>query len=130
MKIAMLVLALAIAACSDPSGPSGLWWRGEPVPPSIRTGPALTGMSGVVVDSTGVCVKEASVGVIGGSPEQIVAQREPCDIWSYDGGFHLPNLLQGVEVTIRVAAPGFVTRDVTFTPGPGAPPFIVLSPAR
>jgi hypothetical protein len=46
---------------------------------------------------------------------------EVCDVWWVNGAF-FSNLTEGIETTVRAAAPGYVTKEVvvlpTLDPGP------------
>jgi hypothetical protein len=69
----------------------------------------------------GGCIPDATVEVVRG---QAVGQRTtqvtPCSVWDYGNGFGFTGLAQGVELTIRASAPGYVPAERTVVPQPNA----------
>jgi hypothetical protein len=71
----------------------------------------------MAIEQSGACVAGASVVVVAGqSVGTTVVQETPCDVWGYSGGFTFTGLTPGASMTLRVSAPGYVTRDVPATP--------------
>jgi len=72
---------------------------------------------GMAIEPSGICIAGARVVVIAGqSVGTTVVQETPCDVWGYGGGFTLTGLTPGASMTLRVSAPGYVTRDISTTP--------------
>ena len=79
-----------------------------------------TSVWGMVIDSTGGCVDNATVEIVGGEPfGQTITQTTPCSVWDYGGGFFLEGLTPGQEITLRASAPGWSTEEKTFVPCSG-----------
>ena len=120
MRFAPVALAcLLMMGCtgedaqSPPFGPSDTWPSGSP---------AL--VTGMVVDSSGVCIPGATVEVLSGRSTGVtVTQVTPCDAWSYWGGFQIAGLDPGVTLLAR--APGYVS--ATKITGPGWESTFVLT---
>jgi hypothetical protein len=71
----------------------------------------------MAIEQSGACVAGATVVVVAGqSVGTTVVQETPCDVWGYGGGFTLTGLTPGASMTLRVSAPGYVTRDISTTP--------------
>ena len=91
----------------------------------LRSGRAARSVSstsvwGMVIKSTGGCVDNATVEVVGGEPlGQIITQSTPCSVWDYGGGFFLEGLTPGQEITLRASAPGWSMEEKTFVPCSG-----------
>ena len=98
--------------------------------------PMLTRVFGrVYVDEESpFCLKGAVVSVVSGQGAgQSLVQDPNCYHWE-EMGFEFKNLTPGVAMTIRVSAPGYVTKDTTVVPwietpytGPVTPLSIVPS---
>jgi hypothetical protein len=85
---------------------------------------ASTLLWGFVVDGSGVCIDGVTVEVIGGQRlGERTTQETPCDAWSSSGGFEFRDLTPGVEMIIRISAPGYapLVRSVTPYLGPQTP---------
>ena len=124
----LTLVTLALWGCSERAGPH------PPTSPTAiepRTAPALPTPSvpaaavpagfliGYVVDDATrqLCIPGAWVEVVSGQAAGRRAEQvTPCSIWGYDGGFILRGLTPGEATTIRVSAPGHVTRDTTLLP--------------
>ena len=116
----IVVAALALSGCSPETTPS------SPETPNLAT--ALWGM---VVDDFGVCIAGASVRVVGGQALDLTAaQQHPCDVWGYGGGFVLAGLTAGVGLTLRVSAPGYVTKDTTVVPSLAPQTALLITPTK
>jgi hypothetical protein len=78
------------------------------------------------------CIKNAKVEVVQGQRIGETITQEPCSVWDYGGGFEFRNLTPGVEMTLRVSAPGYVTKDFVIIPvaHPGGAMFFELSPIQ
>lgn len=76
---------------------------------------------GFVADPSGVCIEGATVEVVGGQGLGQKVLQDPCNVWSYGGGFVIRDLIPGVSVTLRASAPGWRPEEETFFPnmGPG-----------
>jgi hypothetical protein len=101
----------------------------DPAAPPISPDPTVM-VLGFVVDSAGRCVEGASVQVVRGQRVgTTVAQTTPCNAWDLTGGFVFRPLAPGVELTLRVSAPGYVASEVTVVPqrGPQSPMSFVLA---
>jgi len=128
MKVALTILStLALLGCSRedvqelPVAP----------PPTVRPGGSLTWLWGMVVDETGVCIVGATASVVHGQGlGQSVEQATPCDAWAYDGGFVFKDLTPGVEMTLRVSAPGFIVQERTVVPSLGPQTAVLFAPSR
>ena len=124
---AMLLLAATLSGCGVESpGPFV-------TTPSTDAPPLHTRVFGFVLDDS-FCIDRASVSVVSGQGAgQTLAQDPYCDVWG-EVGFEFKGLTPGVAMTIRVAAPGYVTKDTTVVPwietpytGPVTPLSIVPS---
>jgi hypothetical protein len=111
---------IAMVGCSRNDTQHSPTIPGPPV--STSAAPAYFGY-GYVVDSTGVCLEGATVQQIvdGQAVGQSVAQTMPCNAWDYSNGFSFKPPVPSVEVTIRAAAPGWTSCDITFAPQSNAP---------
>jgi hypothetical protein len=98
---------------------------------SATPGSSLTSLWGMVVDETGVCIVGATALVVHGQGlGQSVEQTTPCDAWAYDGGFVFKHLTPGVEMTLRVSAPGFIEQERTVVPSLGPQTAVLFAPSR
>jgi hypothetical protein len=128
MKTALPVfVALALLGCSDQGRPTA------PDPPATTASPptppgALTSLFGFVVESSGLCIRDAVVEVVRGQAQgQRIVQETPCDAWSYGAGFIFTGLSPGVEMTVRASAPGWSTEEKTFVPHLGVQTTVQIS---
>jgi hypothetical protein len=135
MKRTLTVLAaLALLACSQesallvPTAPID-----APLPPSQPPPPAAnqrTFVWAIAVDESGGCVENASIEVIRG---QLAGQRRevapPCGYWDYGGGALFSDLIPGVEMTLRLTAPGCKPQEKKVLPFVGPQTAFVFSPA-
>lgn len=88
-----------------------------------------------VDEESPVCLKGAVVSVVSGQGAgQSLVQDPNCYHWEQIG-FEFKNLTPGVAMTIRVSAPGYVTKDTTVVPwietpytGPVTP--LAITPSR
>ncbi len=111
-------------AGEPPPGPA----PGEPPP---GPAPSLTFLWGMVVDGSGACIVDATVTVVRGQRlGQSIQQTTPCNAWGYDGGFFFEGLTPGIEMTLRVAAPGYVQEEWTVTPSLGPQMAVIFGPSR
>lgn len=126
--IAILVIVVLIGCSSEgvprtPTAPAPSVTPtptvGSALPPvaSTPTGSALLWV--MVIDKTGACIDAATIQMVGtqGAGEPI-PQRTPCSAWDDDGGLLLTNLTPGVELTLRGAATGYNSGEMTFLPFP------------
>jgi hypothetical protein len=90
----------------------------EQILPPPGSSPAF--LWGMVVFDSGICIEGVTVAVISGQGAgQSQAQQTPCDAWSF-GGFWFDSLKEGIGMTLRISAPGFVTLDTVLTPRGGS----------
>lgn len=124
MRIALIMVsALTLSGCSleDVQPPTSV--------PDPETSPAT--LWGLVVDTSGVCIADATATVVGGQNlGQTRRQTTPCDAWAYSGGFVFEDLAPGVEMTIRVSAPGYGVEERTVTPGSGPQMAVLFTPPQ
>ena len=118
----ILFAAVTILGCSPdnagrlPTSPGSLSGS-TPSNPNLPT-PNLSGLVWMMaVGQSGGCVDDATLDVVGGqgvgrSSSQIV----PCGVWDYEGGIILRDLAPGVELTVRVSAPGYATKEMSLLP--------------
>ena len=134
MKIALTVLvALTLLGCSGEradsllTAPSPLVGTGSLSP----TGGSLAMLFGMVVNESGGCIVGATVEVVRGQGlGQSITQTTPCDAWGYSGGFIFSNLTPGVEMTLRAAASGYASPEMTVVPSTGPQTAVLFSPSR
>ena len=94
-----------------------------------------TRVFGFAFGDDGQCLQQATVSIVSGpSAGQTLTQYPYCYWWG-DIGFEFKDLTPDVAVTIRVSAPGYVTKDTTVVPrlptpytGPLTP--LVIEPSR
>jgi hypothetical protein len=133
MKVALTILTLILLGCSQ-ADVKGLPVAPPPTfPPPVSPGSSQTWLWGMAVHASGVCIDGATAAVVRGQRlGQRVEQRTPCDAWAYDGGFIFKDLTPGVEMTLRVSAPGFTMQEKTVIPfgGPQTAVLFVLSPTQ
>jgi hypothetical protein len=87
----------------------------------IRPGPpqAAAFLFVLVVDDSGVCIKDVTVEVVGGQRVgTTMTQSGNCNAWS-DAEIEFWGLTPGVAMTLRVSASGYSSQDFTFTPSAG-----------
>ncbi len=90
---------------------------GEGVPPALVAPDPAVSLWGMVITDSGVCVHDATVRVVRGQGlGRSAAQETPCGAWDYAGGFVFNRLIPGVEMTLRISAPGYVTEDIRVVP--------------
>jgi hypothetical protein len=119
MRFGLIVLMTLMAhACSSdtalrlPTAPNSP----SPAPTPTPTPNSLTNLYGFVVESSGACIKGASVQIVRReASSQSITQITPC-AWTYSDGFICENLTAGVEVTIRASATGYATKEMTAFP--------------
>ena len=119
MRFGLIVLmALMAHGCSSdtarrtPTAPSSP----SPTPTPTPAPNSLTNLYGFVVESSGACIKGASVHIVRReASSQSITQITPCG-WSYSDFFNCENLTAGVEVTIRASATGYATQEMTAFP--------------
>jgi hypothetical protein len=71
----------------------------------------------MVVDEFGFCIEGATASVVDGQAlGTIVPQKGPCGPWDYFGGIEFRGLTEGVEMTIRLSAPGYSDKELTLIP--------------
>jgi hypothetical protein len=100
------VVALLIVAASSGCAPNRA---------TIPSG--MASLWGLAVEDHGGCAANVTVTVIAGQAVgTTVAQETPCDTWGWYGGFWIKGLNANEPLTLRVSAPGFVTREVTTYP--------------
>ncbi len=93
----------------------------------LPTAPAMAWLVGIVIDDQ-VCIEGATVRVVssGQAAGQIIAQKTPCGVWEYDGGFAFENLTPGVEMTLRASAPGYAAYEKKVVPSLGSQGYVEL----
>ena len=137
---AVLLTVLALSGCSESADADRPIGPGSPEPPTVADPPEPSSQPGppstaflwayVVDDVTKqLCIPGAWVEVVAGQAVGERAEQEtPCSIWDYGGGVLLRGLTPGVAMTLRVSAPGHLTRDTTVVPtlGPQSAVEIVL----
>ena len=132
MKFGVGILVIVgLAGCSSDGVPSLPTAPASVATTSPTTGSALLWV--MVIEESGACVDGATIQIVGAQAAgEPVTQTTPCAMWDVDGGLLLRNLTPGVELTLRAAATGYRSRDMTFlpfpTPGPYYAVFITLSP--
>ena len=68
---------------------------------------------GYVVESSGICLSNATVEVVSGpGTGRQTEQTVPCDAWAYGNGFGFNNLPLGATVTLRAKRPGYKSQDL------------------
>ena len=78
--------------------------------------PLRTRVFGFVLGDDSFCIRQATVSVVSGQGAgQTIVQNPNCDVWG-DEGFEFKDLTPGVAMTIRVSAPGYVTKDTMVVP--------------
>jgi hypothetical protein len=126
MKFGVTILVVVVlAGCSRDSGPSV---PTAPAPPAVAGPSPPTDRSALlwvmVVGEGGGCIEEATIQRISPSGvEEPVRQDTPCGVWDYGGGLLLQDLADGVELTLRGAAPGYLSREGKFLPTPRHMPY-------
>jgi hypothetical protein len=109
MRLALattLAGVMVLAGCgSSPTGPGG-------TPPVL-----YRPLSGIVVDQSGACIKDATATIVGGERHgEVARQTTPCsaqeDPEARTGGFVIANVPLGAVVTLRGSAAGYVSQDV------------------
>ena len=131
MKFAVISLVtFTFLGCSEDSVPT--------VPaPFVTAAPAPAPIPGqttfvwvVVIDDAGVCIRGATVEVVGGQGlGKTVAQNTPCSYWDPDFAAQFRDLIPGVPLTLRASAEGYGPGEVTVVPtlGPQTATGIELS---
>ncbi|MEO7367208.1 MAG: Ig-like domain-containing protein, partial [Gemmatimonadaceae bacterium] len=95
----------------------------------FTSAPGTTGLWGMVVDESGICIEGATVLVVRGQRAgETMAQKTPCGVWDYDGGFFFENLTVGVGMTLQASAPGFEVQEQSFFPSLGPQTALIFSP--
>ena len=124
---AMILAAATLLGCGvEGAGPFAVT--------PVDAPPLRTKVFGFVLGDDSFCIKQATVSVVSGQGAgQTLVQNPNCYLWG-DVGFEFKNLTPDVPMTIRVSAPGYVTKDTTVVPwvetpytGPVTPLFIELS---
>jgi hypothetical protein len=64
---------------------------------------------------SGICIEDATLDVIRGQRAGEHYTQGLCDIW-WVGGFEIKDLEPGVEMTLRISAPGYIPTELTVTP--------------
>jgi hypothetical protein len=86
----------------------------------------------MVADDSGLCITGATVQVVAGQGAgRSYTQTEPCNVWDF-GGIAVTDLIAGVELTLRAAAPGYVAQETVVVPTLGGSQrvlIITLSPS-
>lgn len=101
---------------------------GPPPPPPP---PPTAFLWGMVVDESGTCIVDATATVVAGQRlGQSINQITPCNVWSYYGGFLFVGLTPGIEMTLRVAAPGYAPEERIITPWLGPQTAVIFAPSR
>ena len=118
----VIVAALTLLGCSGENAPS------SPHSPRTPGGPAF--LWGMVIDDSGVCIRDVTVRVVGGHGVGRSAAQEPCTMWDYGGGFVFDGLTPGLPMTLRVSAPGYVDKDMPVTPKLGPQTALLIAPSR
>jgi hypothetical protein len=127
MRLALTVLTtLALFGCSGetglPTAPTS--------PVSPLTSGALAWLWAMVVEESGICIRDATIQVIAGQAVgQIATQNEECDAWS-DGGVIFKDLTPGVEMTLRASASGYAPQEKTVVPTLGPQTAVIFVPSR
>lgn len=127
----LLLTTLALASCAErpprlptgPGSPESPTFTDAPEPSSpsasLPAPPSIAFVWAYVVDddTRQLCIPGAWVEVVAGPAVGRRAEQEtPCSVWDYGGGVLLRGLTPGVAMTLRVSAPGHVTRDTTVVP--------------
>jgi hypothetical protein len=84
----------------------------------------------LVVDDSGVCLKDVTVEVVSGQRVgTTMTQSGNCDAWGF-AEIEFWGLTPGVAMTLRLSAPAYSSQDFTFTPsaGPQTAHLVGLSP--
>jgi hypothetical protein len=80
----------------------------------------------MAVDRSGICLAGATIEVIGGQRiGTIMTQPGACDAWWF-AEIEFTGLTPGVEMTLRVSAPGYSPQVVTVIPTSGPQTALVL----
>lgn len=112
-----------------PSNPAG---SNPPAPTPPVPGSAVTGAVWVVVlpeGGGGECITGATVQSIVNSNVVQTKTQQPCDYWDPDYDLFFKDLpIEGV--TIRAAAPGYVTREIPAIPSNGQISAVVINLRR
>ena len=132
MKSALTILgAVALWACTQPE-PSGPILSGPidslPANPPSNPPTANAWVWAMVIDSTGACIRGATVQVVAGQAIGDPVAQKPCSVWDYSGGVELHNLISGVPVTLRATAPGYAAQEKTDIPFGAAQEAIIFEP--
>jgi len=71
----------------------------------------------MVISDDGACVRGAVVEIVAGQGiGRKMTQTAACSWWDWEEGFMFPELLPDVQLTIRVSASGYGSKESTFTP--------------
>ena len=124
MKFVLVAFAtVTILGCAPDSALRLPTSPGQTLPGSTPSSPNLAppNLSGLVwmmaVGQSGGCVEGATLDVVGGQGAgRSSTQITPCGVWDYEGGLILRDLTPGVELTVRVSAPGYATKETTLLP--------------
>jgi hypothetical protein len=134
MKSALTILAaVALWGCaqSEPTAPflSGPIDSPPSDPPSNPpTANANAWVWVMVIDSSGACIRGATVQVVAGQAVGEPIAQKPCSVWDYAGGVEIHNLISGVPVTLRASAPGYAPEEKTVVPFGAAQQAIIFEP--
>jgi hypothetical protein len=120
--VAVLVTVVALAGCSKegiplptPTAPSSPDAPAPPAPPPPTTGSALLWV--MVIGDSGACIEGATIQIVGAQGAgRAIPQETPCAAWDYGGGLLLKDLTPDVKVTVRGAATGYASREMSFLP--------------
>jgi uncharacterized protein (DUF39 family) len=121
--------AMILFGCSgeSPTAPGSSLPSASPAP-TTQTSAFLWGM---VIDTTGACVADATIEVVRGQRSgERITQVTPCGAWDYDGGFVFNELITGAEMTLRASASGWSTEEKTFIPHAGTQQAVFLTLSR
>jgi hypothetical protein len=137
MKRALIVLATMVSlACSQdlvenvPTAPNVPTIPPIPLPaPPIANIPAW--VSVMVVDDSGICIPNAKVEIVRGQGAgRSGTHDKPCAQWDYGFEITFNNLIPGVEMTLRAAAPGYKPVEKTIRPTSESQMALLFSPIR
>ena len=125
----IILAGVILFGCSreSPTPPGSSLPSASPAP-TTQTSASLWGM---VIDTTGACVANATIEVVRGQGSgQRITQITPCGAWDYGGGFVFNDLTAGAEMTLRASASGWSTEEKTFIPHAGAQQAVFLTLSR
>ncbi len=94
--------------------------------PLVGPAPGTAFLMVMAVDASGICIVGATVEVIGGQRAgTTMTQSGACDAWWF-AEIEFVGLTPGVEMTLRVSAPGYSPQVVTVIPTSGPQTALVL----